>query len=175
MLRQNQRFLKKFKTTKTFQEVFQNSNISNYQYKDALDFFRYFWNLFESYQAQKKVNNNVPGRIFEIIIGFILDYENIEIKSHDEAINGVDFAKPDFVIKKGDAFISCKTSLRERWKQADWESIKYKKKFPNAKCYLITNNYLEFKNLKKHMPKIEIDEIFYADSSDIIKMINKLH
>ena len=37
------------------------------------------------------------------------------------------FRGATLLLEKGDAFISCKTSLRERWKQADWESIKYKK------------------------------------------------
>ena len=180
MLSANKKFIDKLKRRKIFQQCFQKKNISNYKYTNAMDFFLHFWGLFETYKISykkktgKAVNNSVPGSAFEIIIGFILDHENIEIKSMDEEIIGVDFVKPDFAIKKRNTFISLKVSFRERWKQAAYESIWYKKTFPSAKCYLVTNDFKEYVSLKKDISKIELDELFYASSSDLNKLIKKL-
>ena len=82
--------------------------------------------------------------------------------------------KPDFVVKKNHNFVSLKTSLRERWKQADWESIKYKQVYGDSKCYLLTNHQAEYKSLKQKVSKLDIDGVFFSGSSDINLLIDKL-
>jgi len=60
----------------------------------------------------------------------------------DEHVENVKLVKPDFIInsKISNFFLSLKTSVRERWKQADYEALKYKIVYPKSKCILIVNN-----------------------------------
>tara|TARA_Y100001970_G_C14154563_1_gene814753 strand:- start:197 stop:727 length:531 start_codon:yes stop_codon:yes gene_type:complete len=172
----NAKFLKRIKTKAIYKDCFSKHSISQYEqsYSDAKDFFAHFWSIFESYSLSKSLNNQVPGDAFEIIFAFILDYEDIEIISMDEEVKGVDFVKPDFVTKKNHHFVSCKTSLRERWKQADWESIKFKEVYPKSKCFLLTNHYKEYLSLKNKITKLDIDEVYFSGSDDINLLINQL-
>ncbi len=175
-MKTNAKFLTRIKTKAIYKECLSKSSISQYEqsYSDAREFFFNFWSIFESYSHSTSLNNQVPGDAFEIIFAFLLDYENIEIFSMDEEVKGVNFVKPDFVTKKGHHFISCKTSLRERWKQADWESIKFKEVYPKSKCFLLTNHYKEHLSLKNKINKLNIDEVYFAGSDDINLLINQL-
>ena len=86
----------------------------------------------------------------------------------DEDI-GIPDVKPDIVIKSNGnflIFLSLKTSLRERWKQADWEAIKFKEKFKDGICYLLSNNEKEVTNIKKKDNEINI--FFDADTFNLI-------
>lgn len=172
----NKKFLKKIQSLKIYTDCFAKHSIAEYKshYSDAKSFFNHFWNIFKAYASSKNLNNQVPGDAFEIIFAFILDYEEIEITSMDESIDGLSFVKPDFVVKKNNCFISCKTSLRERWKQADWESIRFKEVFPDSKCYLLTNHYKEHLSLKQKIPNLSIDQVFYAASEDINNLVKKI-
>ena len=175
-MKSNEPFLSRVKSKAIYKDCFSKHLIAEYksQYIDAMSFFNHFWEIYNSYALSNKLNNQVPGNAFEIIFAFILDYENIEISSMDEKIGNLDFVKPDFVIKKNNTFISCKTSLRERWKQADWESIKFKEIFPESKCYLITNHYKEYLTLRNKISKLDIDKVYYSASNDINLLIKEI-
>jgi len=176
-MQSNKIFIKRLKEKTIYKKFFQPLKPDQYHYSDADDFFKYYWKEFEAYKTKEKtLNNQVPGDVFEIIIGFILDYENLEIYSMDENIKGVTYVKPDFILKneRKNIFISCKTSIRERWKQADWESMRYKKIFPDAKCFVITNHEKEAITLKGKLNDIDIDMVFYSGSSEINDFVKKL-
>ncbi|MDC2964719.1 hypothetical protein OAZ13_00185 [Gammaproteobacteria bacterium] len=175
-MKSNTKFLKRIKTKAIYKDCFSKHSISQYgqSYSDAKNFFIYFWSIFENYSLSKSLNNQVPGDAFEIIFAFILDYENIEIFSMDEQVKGIDFVKPDFITKKHHHFISCKTSLRERWKQADWESMRFKKIYSKSKCFLLTNHYKEYLSLKNKITKLDLDEVYFAGSDDINLLIKQL-
>ncbi len=174
-MKHNEKYLLAIKGGKVWNDFFSSSGIENSVYTSPQKFFNEIWSQFLDYENQyekkygKKINNSFPGRALEIITFFILDYEKIPIDSMDEEIEGVPFVKPDFIIKGKniDFFLSSKTSLRERWKQADWESIKYKNTFPNTLCYVFTNHETEGESLKKkiHLMKeandrLDIDKVF---------------
>ena len=79
------------------------------------------------------INNSYNGAIYEAIFTFLLDREKIKIFSKNEKVDDVPLVKPEFLIKKKKdkfIFLSLKTSLRQRWKQADWESIRFKRVYP---------------------------------------------
>lgn len=175
-VKSNAKFLKRIKTKAIYKDCFSKHSISQYgqSYSDAKNFFIHFWSIFENYSLSKSLNNQVPGDAFEIIFAFILDYENIEIFSMDEQVKGIDFVKPDFITKKHHHFISCKTSLRERWKQADWESMRFKKIYSKSKCFLLTNHYKEYLSLKNKITKLDLDEVYFAGSDDINLLIKQL-
>ena len=175
-VKSNAKFLKRIKTKAIYKDCFSKHSISQYgqSYSDAKNFFIHFWSIFENYSLSKSLNNQVPGDAFEIIFAFILDYENIEIFSMDEQVKGIDFVKPDFITKKHHHFISCKTSLRERWKQADWESMRFKKIYSKSKCFLLTNHYKEYLSLKNKITKLDLDDVYFAGSDDINLLIKQL-
>jgi len=175
-VKSNAKFLKRIKTKAIYKDCFSKHSISQYgqSYSDAKNFFIHFWSIFEIYSLSKSLNNQVSGDAFEIIFAFILDYENIEIFSMDEQVKGIDFVKPDFITKKHHHFISCKTSLRERWKQADWESMRFKKIYSKSKCFLLTNHYKEYLSLKNKITKLDLDEVYFAGSDDINLLIKQL-
>ena len=156
------------------------SEFKTLKYKNPLFFFLHFWQQYEKFKVEyieknkKPPNNQFSGAALGIILTYLFDREGILIDKMDEKINGVPFVKPDFIIKsksKNLFFISIKVSGRERWKQADWEAIKYKKKYPNASCILLMNHKVELENLKKNLPQLDLDGAYYAGSDDINEMI----
>ena len=176
----NQKIINQLKNHAIYMDCFKSHNLESYKYKDAKDFFNHSWGIYEKYKTAylnkhgKKINNGINGHAFEIIFGLILDFERIVIDSCDQEIPNIPLVKPDFIIKKKgkNLFISLKVSVRERWKQADWESLKYKKFFTNAKCYLLMNSQQEYPSLKKKLPLLDIDGVFLASSNDINKLIS---
>tara|TARA_X000000950_G_scaffold285022_1_gene389611 strand:+ start:1112 stop:1648 length:537 start_codon:yes stop_codon:yes gene_type:complete len=176
-MQSNTKFIARLKKKSIYKDLFKKNNISSYQYTNPIDFFNKFWRIYESYAKTKSLNNSIPGNAFEIVIGFLLDYESIQITSMDETISGVFKVKPDFLVlnaKNDVIFISCKTSFRERWKQADWECIQFKKKYPKAKSFVICNHLRETNNLKKDLHNLCIDKIYYAQSKDIDSFIRDI-
>lgn len=134
---------------KIFLEVY--SNILNSIPDTASEFFRENWYIWESYAEGKSVNNVTPGAVFEKLFEIYCYLLNYEIIAQDQSFGKVPLVKPDFVLKNEHGeylFLSLKTSLRERWKQADWEAIYFKEYYPTTLCILITFHKAEEKSLQ---------------------------
>ena len=178
----NSEFLQRCKNTQCFKLIFNEEDLLKTSYVSCHQYFNYFWNIYEKYKSQFKqinnrdINNTYNGQAFSIIITYLITREGIEIFAMDEDI-GVPFVKPDIVIKKQDKqmiFLSLKTSLRERWKQADWEAIKFKKKYKGAFCYLLSNNFSEIKNIKKNLHWLDLDNIYNTSEVDLNHLFNEI-
>ena len=179
--RLNDKFLQKCKSSKCFSAVsFDEFEFETFKYQKPLNFFLYFWKKYENFRSEfinkyeKPPNNQFSGAALGIIITYLFNREGIKIDYMDEVIEEVPFVKPDYIITSKTNkkfFVSIKVSARERWKQADWEAIKYKKKYPDALCILLINDKAEYLNIKKFLPFIDLDYIYYAGSKDINKMI----
>ena len=177
----NDKFIQKCKISKCFSAIpFVESDLKKFKYKTPLIFFSHFWQQYEDFRKDyieknnKPPNNQFSGAALGIILTYLFNREGIKIDSMDETIKEVPFVKPDYIIiskSKKNFFVSIKVSARERWKQADWEAIKYKKKYPDALCILLINDKAEYLNIKKFLPFIDLDYIYYAGSKDINKMI----
>jgi hypothetical protein len=177
----NDKFLQKCKSSKCFSAVsFDEFEFETFKYQKPLNFFLYFWKKYENFRSEfinkyeKPPNNQFSGAALGIIITYLFNREGIKIDYMDEVIEEVPFVKPDYIITSKTNkkfFVSIKVSARERWKQADWEAIKYKKKYPDALCILLINDKAEYLNIKKFLPFIDLDYIYYAGSKDINKMI----
>jgi hypothetical protein len=180
----NINILKSISDTPTFKAFFQDtSELENIEYSSSLQYFSFFWKKYESYKTRylrdngKAINNSFNGKIFEAIFAFLLNREDIKIYSHDECVDGVKYVKPDFLIKKNEyyIFLSLKVSMRERWKQADWESVRFKKKYPNTKTIILTTNLQEAEGLSSKISDLDINQICYVLSDDINKLITTIH
>lgn len=177
----NDKFLQKCKSSKCFSAVsFDEFEFETFKYKKPLNFFLHFWEKYENFRTDfinkngKPPNNQFSGAALGIIITYLFNREGIKIDYMDEVIEEVPFVKPDYIITSktnNKFFVSIKVSARERWKQADWEAIKFKKKYPKAFCILLINDKGEYLNLKKFLPFIDLDKIYYAGSNDINTMI----
>lgn len=181
-MKQNKGVIDRLKKLSVYTDCFQKYDLERYSYNDAYGFFVYSWDLYENYKTDfkskhgKAINNSINGQAFEFIFGLILDHEKIVIDSYDENIPNVSLVKPDFIVRKNskNIFISLKVSIRERWKQAEWECLKYKNYYRNAKCYLLMNHEKECVSLKKKLPLLDIDNIYYAGCKDINNLILNL-
>jgi hypothetical protein len=182
----NEKYLKILENKNCFKLVnFSRTEFLNFQYQKPLEFFNYFWDIYKKFtrtykeEKNKLINNQVNGDAFAIIFGFLLEREKVKISKMDEELAKVKFVKPDFLIKKKNKkiiFISLKVSIRERWKQADWESMRFKKIYKNSKTIILMNEKSEINSLKEKIPYISIDYVFHSGSADInnlFKIIKK--
>lgn len=173
----NQKYLKVLENKNCFKLAnFSRTNFLDFEYQRPHEFFNYFWDLYEKFkktfkqEKNKLINNQVNGDAFAIIFGFLLEREKVKILKMDEELANVKFVKPDFLVKaknKNIIFLSLKVSIRERWKQADWESIRFKKIYKNSKTIIVMNEKSEINSLKEKIPFISIDYVFYSGSADI--------
>tara|TARA_Y100000385_G_scaffold48843_1_gene45319 strand:+ start:491 stop:1033 length:543 start_codon:yes stop_codon:yes gene_type:complete len=169
-------FLTRLKNRNIYQDLFQKHNLETRPYKRPQDYVDDLWNIYETYASSRNLNNNVPGSALEVIVGFLLDREGIQIERMDELVPNVRFAKPDFLIRSNGIHVvlSLKTSLRERWKQADWEAIRIKKNYPQTKNYLIVNSKQDAKSMKSKIPHLDLEDCFYIRSNKFDVLIQSL-
>ena len=188
-MEENQIFLEKLKNTNSFIEFFtDDKELRQFKYKNVNEYLDFFWKKYckkrDSLESSNRNFNSTNGKIFETIFAFLLDRERKVILSMDEDVKGVKGVKPDFIVKgknKKTVFFSLKTSLRERWKQADWEAIKYKEKYKNSFCYVLMrdNEVNEFTRLNRMVNDLElnlkIDGVFMINSIELNDLFkNKL-
>jgi len=183
----NQQYLKVLENKKCFKLAnFSITNFLNFQYQKPHEFLNYFWNIYEKFkktykqEKNKPINNKINGDAFAIIFGFLLEREKVKILKMDEKILDLQFVKPDFLIldkNKKIIFLSLKVSKRERWKQADWESIRFKKIYKKSKTILLMNKKADVNNLKKKIPFISLDYVFHSlseeDMNNLFEIIKK--
>jgi hypothetical protein len=173
----NQKYLKVLENKNCFKLVnFSRTEFLNFQYTKPHEFFNYFWNIYENFkkiykqEKNRSINNQVNGDAFAIIFGFLLEREKVKISKMDEELVDVKFVKPDFLVKtknKNIIFLSLKVSIRERWKQADWESMRFKKIYKKSKTIILMNEKTEINSLKEKIPFISLDYVFHSGSADM--------
>jgi hypothetical protein len=112
----------------------------------ALDYFPY--NSASTYTEKmwKLLNpvisdNKARGSAFEFLIAFALLRQRISPFYYQVAFNNIAWAEYDILVytkEIGPIVFSCKTSLRERWKQAEFEAQLLRRDYPNSRSFLIT-------------------------------------
>lgn len=144
--------------------------------------------LWKKYKVLSKGNqsNAMNGQIFEAIITTLLLKEGIQpiyTQANLEFVPNINYDiilfpknKAGTVDVSAPVILSLKTSLRERYKQADLEGIALKEVYKRALSYLITlddKNELEKFNKKIKAKDIRgIDACLNATSSDFDSLIN---
>ncbi|WP_300728188.1 YqiA/YcfP family alpha/beta fold hydrolase [uncultured Bacteroides sp.] len=77
----------------------------------------------------------------------------------------------------GPISLSMKTSLRERYKQADLEAVALKYVHRKAKCYLLTmeqHEAIRIKEALKNGALLGLDKVILGSSHDLDELINEL-
>lgn len=103
------------------------------------EYVNYCWNKYM--EADIERNNALNGSIFELIISSLFVKENIlplHLQAQVAFVPNVIFDAVLYTAETGPIGISLKTSLRERYKQADLEAVALKYVHRKAENYLFT-------------------------------------
>ena len=136
--------------------------------------------LWKSYKDFCPNNNNVNGKVFEAIIATVMLENGIEpifSQANVVFVPNVNFDLIVYSKEYGPISISAKTSLRERYKQADLEAVSLKYVHRKAKCYLVTMDHPEGTRLERKRKEgdlLGIDHIVLGDTETFDQMIELL-
>lgn len=113
------------------------------------EFIDTYWNLYkELYDG----NNSMNGTIFENLVIIALGRAGIENIYFQTELTYVPSAIFDAFLyhPEGSYALSIKTTLRERWKQADLEALAIKQVHKDVKCFVITLSESEVRTRRRN-------------------------
>lgn len=143
-------------------------------YSTPSEYVRLYWN---EYRKIESPNNNLNGKIFEYILATLFVRENIlpvYMSAKVAFVPNVIYDLMLYTLDRGPVCLSAKTSLRERYKQADLEAIVLKNVHRRALSYLITleeNEALSVKNKIKTGDIIGLDDVIVATKPEFDEFI----
>lgn len=150
-----------------------NENKINSNWKPS-EFIQHFWRM---YQENYPSNPSMNGAIFEELLVLALLRENIEPIYVQAKLAFVPNVILDIVLynRKTPITISAKTTLRERWKQADLEAMATKYVHREAKCYVLTLSEQEVKARRKaENSYMGIDKFILAHTNEFDELVEEL-
>lgn len=131
------------------------------KYNKPSEYISMYWN---AYQNHPEGNNNLNGKIFEYILATLFVREDIlplYLSAKVAFVPNVIYDLMFYTTERGPICLSAKTSLRERYKQADLEAIALKYVHRKALSYLVT---LEEKEAKSVKAKIKTGDVIGLDN-----------
>lgn len=140
----------------------------------ASKFIDFYWKI---YQRDYPSNNSVNGSIFEQLLVLSLIRENISPVYVQAKLAFVPNVILDIVLynRKSPVTISAKTTLRERWKQADLEAMATKYVHRDAKCFVVTLSEKEVAMRRKEENSyMGIDRFVLANTEEFDELIDEL-
>jgi hypothetical protein len=152
----------------------------------ALDTFpyespsKYFSLVWDAISSGRGFTRNMAGECFELIMACILLREGVVPFYMQAELEFVPDARFDILIftnEIGPVALSLKTSLRERYKQAELEAISLKAVHRKSETYLITNNVVEARQNQKRLEEgvfIGICRVIVPQSRDLDDLIVRL-
>lgn len=144
----------------------------------ASEFVSHYWT---KYKENYGNNNSLNGLIFENIIMLALARRGIDNIYYQTELTYVPSAIFDIFLYSEETSIalSIKTTLRERWKQADLEALAVKQVHKNAKCYVLTLAHTEVRARRRYDSTYAgLDGFILADTKefdDLLEELSKLH
>lgn len=148
-----------------------------FEYQKPSEYINAFWNKYES---QTDRNANLNGKMFEYILASLCIREGIlplYMSAKVAFVPNVIYDLMFYTAERGPICLSVKTSLRERYKQADLESIALKYVHRKALSYLITLNETEANGVKTKIKTgdvIGLDDVIVATNPEFDDLIVKL-
>ncbi|HIB37940.1 hypothetical protein [Mesonia sp.] len=158
-----------------FEELFYN--FMEIEYEKPSEYIKLFW---DKYQAYPEGNSNLNGKMFEYILASLCIRENIlpiYMSAKVAFVPNVVYDLMFYSAERGPICWSVKTSLRERYKQADLESIALKYVHRKALSYLITLHETEAKSVKvkiKTGDVIGLDDVVVATKPEFDNLVADL-
>ncbi len=152
-------------------------NFLEVEYEKPSEYIQKYWNAFLPHPER---NNNLNGKVFEYILatlcvreGILPVYMSAKVAFVPNVIYDIMF----YTNERGPICWSVKTSLRERYKQADLEAITLKYVHRRALSYLITLEENEARSVKAKIESgdvIGLDDVVVATSEEFDKLITEL-
>jgi hypothetical protein len=141
-------------------------------------FISRYWDEFEKNQPE----SSLRGSVFEYMIAAVLCREKILPLYRQAKVSFVPGIDYDFILyskENGPIVISAKTSLRERWKQADLEAVVLKNVHRKSLTYLVSLDETAVLSRRKHPEEtMGINAYVLANTAefdDLISGLKKLH
>ncbi|AFL83518.1 hypothetical protein Belba_0871 [Belliella baltica DSM 15883] len=152
-------------------------NFMEVEYSKPSEYVKTYWN---KYQSLVDTNSNLNGKVFEYILATLCIRENIlpiYISAKVAFVPNVIYDLMFYTSERGPVCWSVKTSLRERYKQADLESIALKYVHRKALSYLITLDEREARGVKEKIKTgdvIGLDDVIVATEPEFDKLVADL-
>jgi hypothetical protein len=148
------------------------------KYKKPSDYISTYWDAYQKHPDGS--NNNLNGKIFEYILATLFARENLlplYMSAKVAFVPNVIYDLMFYTTERGPICISAKTSLRERYKQADLEAIALKYVHRKALSYLVTLQTNEAKSVQAKIKSgdvIGLDKVVVATNNDFNDLIQEL-
>ena len=142
------------------------------------EYVRYCWNNYENSGVER--NNALNGTIFELIIATLFVKEGIlplHLQAQVAFVPNVNFDAVLYTHENGPIGLSLKTSLRERYKQADLEAVALKYVHRKAENYLLTMDREEAESVSRKIATgavLGLDKAVLASSDEFDSFVNNL-
>lgn len=142
------------------------------------EYVRYCWDKYENSGVEK--NNSLNGTIFELIIATLFVKEGIlplHLQAQVAFVPNVNFDAVLYTHETGPIGLSLKTSLRERYKQADLEAVALKYVHRKAENYLLTMDREEAESVSRKIVTgavLGLDKAVLASSDEFDMFVNDL-
>lgn len=136
--------------------------------------------IYDKFKLAGNHNVSINGKVFEYMISAVLLNENLLPFYAQAKVAFVPNADYDFLLyckEKGPIVLSAKTTLRERYKQADLEAVALKYVYRKSESYLITMDENEARHIQEKVLSgdvIGINEVIYAASDKFNEFIERL-
>ncbi len=152
-------------------------NFLEVEYEKPSEYIQKYWNAFKNHTES---NNNLNGKVFEYILATLCVREGIlpiYMSAKVAFVPNVIYDLMFYTAERGPICWSVKTSLRERYKQADLEAIALKYVHRKALSYLITLEEKEAKSVKAKIKSgdvIGLDDVIVATTEEFNQLISEL-
>lgn len=147
------------------------------KYDSPSEYVKLYWNKFQKHPNR---NINLNGKIFEYILATLFIRENllpIYMSAKVAFVPNVNYDLMFYSSEYGPICISAKTSLRERYKQADLEAIALKYVHRKALSFLVTLEENEAKGVKAKIKSgdvIGLNKVVVATNKEFDELIEEL-
>lgn len=154
-------------------------NFLKVPYDKPSEYIQKYWDAYNLLPESERTSG-VNGKVFEYILATLCIREGFLPLYLGAKVAFVPNVKYDLMLYSkeiGPICLSAKTSLRERYKQADLESIALKNVHRRAQSYLITLEESEAASVKEKIKSGDVtglDDVIVATSSEFDKLILKL-
>jgi len=134
----------------------------------------------ELWERYNNTTQTLNGSVFEGILATILFRSGIfplYVQAKLEWVPNIDFDFIAYSKEFGPIILSAKTSLRERYKQADLEGMMVRQVHRKSKSYLITMHEKEGRSVSQKIESgivLGIDEVIIANHSRFNELITEL-
>lgn len=155
-----------------FDDVFED--ILTFEYDKPSDFMGELWDRFIN------VTNSTNGKAFEGLLATLFYREGVIplfVQAKLTFVPNIDFDFIAYSEEMGPIILSAKTSLRERYKQADLEGMMLRHVHRKAESYLITNHVREAAGVNKKISAglvLGIDKVVVANSDEFDQLVAHL-